>query len=248
MHDALRRAIPPWLRMAKVRLFSALPGAIGVRNRLRHRFLTRQDPAPLFETALQACAGMPAIDLGANHGTFTRRLAGSASTVYAFEPDPDTVAALRANTADLPNVEVRPVAAGAQQDTVTLYRRPADEVGAQVASEASTIMGPRDHHISVQDSGVQVEVIDFPAFLTDLGTRVGILKIDIEGAEVALLQRLLDTGAILRCRYIFVETHERLYPEQAPAVDALIRATRPAALRRRFADASVVPTVSLDWY
>ena len=247
MMDIIRRNIPDKVRLAKLRLFGHLPGETGLHNRMRLRWLTRTDPESDFARALQETSGMIAVDLGANYGRYTERLAEVAAKVYAFEPDPDTLEVLRRNVGHLPNVEIVPEAAGAREDVLTLYRLAGDGVDAQVASEASTIMGRRDR-MEVSDSGVKVRVADFPAFLDALDQDVGILKIDIEGAEVDLLDRMLETGAILRCRWVFVETHERLYPEQRGPVDALIRASRPQALRRRFPDAQHIPRVSLDWH
>jgi hypothetical protein len=44
---------------------------------------------------------------------------------------------------------------------------------------------------------------------------------DIEGAEIAVLNHLIDTGAIDRVRLAVVETHERFSPELAQATETL---------------------------
>lgn len=38
---------------------------------------------------------------------------------------------------------------------------------------------------------------------------ISILKLDIEGSEVPILQSLLDSGLHQKVKFIFVETHER---------------------------------------
>jgi hypothetical protein len=54
-----------------------------------------------------------------------------------------------------------------------------------------------------------VEGIPFAEFVRDLGARVRLLKMDIEGAEVAILNRLLDEGLHERIDQVFVEVHDR---------------------------------------
>lgn len=243
----IRTLTPRSLRIAKTRMLGLLPGEVGLHNRLRYRWLSRKDPEPIFAQAQSETKGLVAIDLGANYGKYTALLAESASKVYAFEPDPATLDILRKNVGDRRNVEVRPEAAGTSEDTLKLYRLNVEEASSDVvASEASTLV-KRKGILPVVESGIEVRVIDFPDFLLALEGEVGILKIDIEGAEIALLERMLETGAIMRCRYVFVETHERLYPEHRAPLDALIRATCPKALRLRFPSATFIPYVSLDW-
>ena len=79
---------------------------------------------------------------------------------------------------------------------------------------------------------VVVPPIDFIADLRMLDEEVGILKIDSEGAEVELLETLLDESDILRrIDYIFAETHESRIPGHEPRVRMLrekaIRITKP---------------------
>jgi FkbM family methyltransferase len=223
-----------------------LPGEIGTVNLERHRRFSRVSPERAFAQALKDTEGFIAIDLGANVGEYTLRLAGSASTVYAFEPDPDTFLELQCAVGDRDDVVLLQEAAGAEEAELPLFRLSEDSEGGVVPSKATTIMGHRDKY-PVDESGLTVRVRDFAAFLDDIEGEIGIIKVDIEGAEVDLLDRLIETGTINRARYIFVETHEWLYPEQRADVARLYRATRPAALRSRFPDAAWVPDISLDW-
>ena len=51
---------------------------------------------------------------------------------------------------------------------------------------------------------------------------IGILKVDIEGAEVPLLEALFDRSDLMgRISHIFAETHEWLIPDHKPRVKAL---------------------------
>ena len=81
-----------------------------------------------------------------------------------------------------------------------------------------------------------VDQIDLPAFIAAL-PRVSLLKLDVEGSEVPILERLLDTGMASRIDCIFAETHERSVPELS---------ARTVALRQRIARENLLH-VSLDW-
>jgi hypothetical protein len=41
------------------------------------------------------------------------------------------------------------------------------------------------------------------------------LKIDIEGAEFGLVEKICETGVYKFCQYIMVETHERFFADGA---------------------------------
>lgn len=181
-----------------------------------------------------------AVDLGANLGTVSRRLAASGADVVGFEPDPWTYDQLCAATEDLPNVTALNAAAGITETEMMLYRTEGYEDDPAKASVGSTIT-PGKKNVDAAGSGLRVKVIDFPGWLsTQLseGRRVGLIKMDIEGGELDLMEALFDQGLYERVGPILVETHEKQFPE---AKD------RFAELRRR---AAAVPggRVNLDWY
>jgi hypothetical protein len=60
---------------------------------------------------------------------------------------------------------------------------------------------------------------------------------DIEGAEVPILENLLDTGLIERIDWVFAETHQIVIPELAD---------RTMALRQRVLQEGW-RNISLDW-
>ena len=64
------------------------------------------------------------------------------------------------------------------------------------------------------------------------------LKIDIEGAEVELLESLFDRPDLLaRIDHIFAETHENTIPAHKQRVDALYKKSR--TIER--------PSINLSW-
>lgn len=177
-----------------------------------------------------------AIDLGANLGLFTSRMAATGARVFAFEPDPHALSRLRATLAGQGNVTVIAAAAGVQDGSIRLFRhRDFDNNPDQRSTGSSIIEGKR--HMR-EDQSVEVELRDFLRFLRELDAPVKLLKIDIEGAEVPLLEALLTRPEADRIDRIFVETHERVLPALAARTRAL---KALAATRTR-------PAINWDWH
>jgi FkbM family methyltransferase len=178
-------------------------------ERKRNRFLAKQ----AFERAVKGLKpGDWAIDLGANKGQFTTMLAASGAHVIAFEPDPSAFAILKGNIAGASNVELIHAAASDRQGTFTLYRHKEFKKNPTKLNNSSSLL--RSRHSADRSMAVEVQVVDFAQFLASRNLlRVELLKIDIEGAEVQLLEQLFATGEIRRFRQVFVETHERVLPE-----------------------------------
>ena len=190
-----------------------------------------------FRRALRICRGQTFIDLGANVGHYTRIMSKTASRVIAFEPDPHALTALRNNVADLDNVQIEGAAAGVGDGIATLYRHQRFEENPTYWSVSSSIISSKTN-VATENS-VVVKKIDFIRYLQHLDEHVGILKVDIEGAEVDLLEALLDRPEILRrINFIFAETHEHVVPEDLPRI---------ARLRKKISRIAS-PTINLDWH
>lgn len=150
------------------------------------------------------------IDLGANMGDVTETLARTGARTIAFEPDPFAFGKLSERLGHLPNVELINAAAGAEAGRLGLYRHAEFERDPEKRSLASSLLA--DHAEVGGAPATDVEVIDFAGFVAGLEQPVALLKVDIEGAEVALMEALLDHPASARIDAIFVETHERALP------------------------------------
>ena len=198
-------------------LLRQLPGKLG--RRFNRKFM-RRDLKIGFEEAVRRSGGLTCIDLGANVGKYTRKMASGTKQVIAFEPDPWSLAALHANTADLDNVRIENVAAGTSERMVLLYRHARFEEDPTFYSSSSSVIANK-RNVS-EEKAIEVRQINFISYLENLDEDIGILKIDIEGAEVELLEALFDRPEILkRVHHIFAETHERRIPGHESRVNAL---------------------------
>ncbi|WP_146590877.1 FkbM family methyltransferase [Puniceibacterium confluentis] len=223
------------LRRLKYRILQTLPGNTGLRYRRKYLKLFAGRAEAQMRAALAAAPGGICIDLGANVGQHTRTMAAHAGMVYAFEPDPWTAARLRENLADLGNVTVIEAAAGTENGSTALFRTAEFNADPEMQSQSSSIVAEKRNVDTAHP--VKVQVLDFTAFLEALDSDIAVLKMDIEGAEVALLEKLFDHPVLSRIGHVFVETHESRIPELAPRSEALRRRSRNIAH----------PVINMDW-
>ena len=220
--------------LTKYGILLNLPGDTGQRYRLKRASVLLDIQ---FDEAIHLSNGKTCIDLGANVGKYTRMMALGTTKVIAFEPDPWTYSVLQANIADLDNVKIENAAAGTSDRSVLLYRHARFEDN-PAWHPASTSVVLYDRSLLSEDRAIEVRQIDFINYLQELDEDIGVLKIDIEGAEVDLLEALFDRPDILeRIDYIFSETHEGAIPDHEPRV----RALRTRAQRMEG------PRVNVDW-
>jgi len=190
------------------------------RRRRRHKARLRAE-TQFREVLLALKPGDLAIDCGANVGDFTRLLAMTGATVHAFEPDPVAFAELQTRTARLANVHLHQAAVGVESGDVFLRRASnfdSDPVGRTIAS--SVVEGSKELD---EANAIRVEQVSLIDFLEGLAQPVALLKIDIEGAEVALIEAMIEKGMAASVRAAFVETHERRYRHLRARTLAMIR-------------------------
>jgi len=203
-------------------LGSRVPGTLGyiARRKLKRRHCKRAQDT-FSDVLTDTGAGDLCLDLGANVGEYTRRMAETGAEVIGFEPDPGAYSVLEKAVADLPNVTLIHKAAGHQNDQLLLHRSDkwsSDDPGGH--TEGSTIVAPGKS--TDPANAVTVEVVDIIDFIENLDRNIRIIKMDIEGAEWDIMNRLIDHPVLNRIDCIFVETHERIDPAKyVPMFDAL---------------------------
>lgn len=186
---ALLRAYPPAAagRYAGV----VAPVAGGLRMRLDPRSYVEwevlfagyePEVRELIRRALRP--GDVAVDVGANAGAHTLAMASAGARVIACEPNPALRERLRANVElnGLSSVAVRPYAVTAEPGPVILHV-PIDPVH---TGGASLLGGIHEHLRDAQ--AVEVEGVPLDVLVRREGVeRVKLVKIDVEGAEAAVL-------------------------------------------------------------
>ena len=159
--------------------------------------------------------GMTVLDVGANIGAYTGLLVrgvGPQGAVHAFEPDPLSFAILRRrfSARRFPNLELNELALASSSGRATLYcsrvnradnhlypASPAD-VGESIEVEVSTVDAYRAHRRLAS---------------------VDAVKIDVQGAEVAVLEGMAATMEEARPRWLWLELTPRQLRLAGSSVD-----------------------------
>ena len=135
-----------------------------------------------------------ALDVGSNCGAMAMHLARHypGATVHAFEPGAEARGYLERNTADLPSVVVHPFGLAAADATATLYLD-AGDIG-----QASVLAPTGDGHHTEQ-----VEIRSAAGWAAEAGIgQIDILKVDVEGCEVKVLEGLADLLPTVKVLYV----------------------------------------------
>jgi FkbM family methyltransferase len=161
------------------------------------------------------------VDLGANTEIFLPDdLIKAASAVYAVEPDPMVFEVLRSTYGSRNNVHLYNAAVGSEDGEVQLFRERAfDAADPTSASLGASVFA--SHGAVDSARAVAIPQIGILTLLHAIGKKVDLMKVDIEGAEVPVLETLLSSPMASRVSVILVETHEHVLPELAERTDIL---------------------------
>jgi FkbM family methyltransferase len=136
------------------------------------------------------------VDAGAYVGEWCERIHDRyGARIYAFEPSPRAFASLERRLGDRPDVSLFDVGLGGRDEAVALDLR---------QGPGATIYGDPGGGDSVP-----VLVRDVVEVFDELGLQhIDLLKLNIEGAEYDVLDRLLEAGWLDRIRTVSVQFHE----------------------------------------
>jgi FkbM family methyltransferase len=135
------------------------------------------------------------LDIGAYDGEWSEQVSRRyGSTIYAFEPDPTSFRRMAARLVDQPNVVPLRYGLGDTDQTAALAL---DGPGSSIYSQ-SGLFGT-----------AQVQLREVTSVLDELGIEhVDLLKVNIEGGEYDLLDRLIEAAWLPRIRLVSVQFHE----------------------------------------
>lgn len=217
-------------------VFRFLPGALGMKYKRRYyRRLVNQAQNEFNSVVGNLTKDSTVIDLGANRGKYTRVLAENAGRVIAFEPDPVAFSILQREVQNYGNVELINAAISNKDGEALMFRREGFNDNPESYTEGTTLFSEKDN-INAGNS-ISVNVVNIVDYIDSLDSNIALIKMDIEGAEVDVLEGLLDSDLISRIEYIFVETHEF---KIASLYD------RTMALRKRVKNLDC-PVINLNW-
>lgn len=203
-----------WLSMNL--LFPALEGLQGFHTMpddpfwFRFELLTgRHEPETGLQLRRLIKPGMTVLDIGAHVGYYTRMasdIVGENGRVIAFEPNPHNHAMLKQNAGNRSNVTLMQVALAEEEGTAELYdylmmsasgSLHYDETlrDVQLSTQRDVDFAPRlDGDFEPQTYTVRTAPVD--SLIQDEGvSKVDVIKMDIEGAEMGALRGMKETIA-----------------------------------------------------
>ena len=181
------------------------------------------------------------LDCGANVGELTVPLSRTGADVHAFEPDLYAFSKLSKATEGLANVTLHNAAVGTNSGSVTLMRADNFDDNPRGASVKSTVISGGRKIVEQGDNTIEVELVSLPEIISNLADRYGeitLLKMDIEGAELEILEWMLEHELFDKVRLTVAETHEKKFRRLRPRFEEL---------RAQITKAYPKTKVNLDW-
>lgn len=172
-------------------------------------------------------------DVGANTGLyslFPARIVNATGWVIAFEPEPKTRRLLERNIAlnKINNITVLSYALDRETGMKTLYPSATPNPGSH------SFVQRTDY--KVKRKGIQVNAITGETLIRDKHVPApNVLKIDVEGAEMNVLQGMASVLQLPTLRMLLVEVHPKVLPlfgARADSVENLIRTHRFSRINR----------------
>ena len=147
--------------------------------------------------------GSLAIDVGANIGGITKIFLANGCKVIAFEPDPLAIKEFKKNIGQDINVTLYEKAIGIENKFSNLYRYKEFDTAVPSSTQGSSLLETNKRY---KKPHVKVEVTNFINFIKELHSKISILKIDIEGKEIEIINLLIDNNLHNDIGLIVVET------------------------------------------
>jgi FkbM family methyltransferase len=184
-------------------------------------------------------SGDVCVDCGVNVGIATDIMRFMGGLVYGFEPHPDLFKFLSQKYQNDEKVILQNSAVWDKNDTLDFQISSIENENVVALSASSSLFS----NITFKNNfkSVRVPVID----LTELieleilkkHNEIYLLKIDIEGAEFDLIEKIISTGLYRKIKYIVCETHERNFE------NGLEKITRLHSLIKE----NKIENIFLDW-
>jgi FkbM family methyltransferase len=164
------------------------------------------------------------IDCGSNIGDVTAPFAARGATVLAYEPNSYAFEKLSSRFKNDKNVRCINSAVSSRDGEAKLFLHEDSRQDPVKYSTGSSLVSEKQNVNS--DDYTEIEIVDLSKVIKKIKEvfkkDIHILKIDIEGSECELMEKLMDEELLIGIPYVFVETHEKKIPSLKDATTNMI--------------------------
>ncbi|MAV39636.1 MAG: hypothetical protein CML12_03550 [Puniceicoccaceae bacterium] len=147
-------------------------------------------------------------DLGANIGNYSLFFAESDSEVRCYEPDLENYEILNFRSRNKKNIQTYNLACGTKNQSLKLYKEKRDIFNFSTEGYSINTQGT-----NIDSENFQIiQCIDFCDELKSCTKKISLIKMDIEGAELEIIEKIIKENLHKLFGFLIVETHENLFP------------------------------------
>tara|TARA_A100001015_G_C15003372_1_gene719564 strand:+ start:978 stop:1589 length:612 start_codon:yes stop_codon:yes gene_type:complete len=172
------------------------------------------------------------LDIGANVGFYSALMGKTKGQVYAYEPNPYAYKMLKKTTSKYKNVTTINKAVSCKNTKMKLFLH---ENHMENPIKWSTGSSLDNQKANVTNNYVDVDVVDIADLLEDT---YKIIKIDVEGHEIEILNRIFALKLTNRFEHMFVEMHDH----------KMVHLSKESDLIRKYVSENNLDKIHLDWH
>lgn len=150
------------------------------------------------------------LDCGANVGYISRLLSTTGATVIAFEHDPIAYQKLFRRCGNKKNITLIQKGVWDKNSVIQFYSHE-ESTGKEASYTVGSSIVAEKINVST-DKNQLIEVVDLVEFMQQQNRKIDLVKLDVEGAEIEILHRVLAAEAWHLFDRMYVETHETKIP------------------------------------
>ena len=213
---------------------------LAIIKRLRKKIFAKKNQQVTFNRILDfvpdISKGDIIIDCGANIGDVIKPISNIGCKIIAFEPNPYAFKVLYQKFKNCKNIKCISKAISTSNGKAKLYLHENSEKDNLFWSTGSSLL---NNKVNVNKKNyVFVEKIDFSKYLLSIEKDIKVVKIDIEGEEISVLNQIIDYGLHNKIHNILVETHQKKIPSQNVELDKL----------KKRINKMNISNISLEWH
>lgn len=159
------------------------------------------------------------LDCGANIGGITLYLSVTGASIYAFEPDPVAFKILTERCRNKKNITCINKGVWDKDASIKLFRHHEMKDDEASFTTGSSIIADKKNVDA--GSSYEIKVIDMVNFILQLNKKIALVKLDVEGAEIEILKKIIADKVFTLFRIMYVETHETKITGQAEELKAI---------------------------